>query len=99
MGLFILPPRLIRELKEVKDILTSNATIDAFNLEKFNLGYQNMIKELIDNHGNNLSESEAEKVIKHYINNVCRNILINTAVFKNDENGRKYFDELMDLVG
>ena len=99
MGLFILPPRLIRELKEVKDILTSNATIDAFNLEKFNLGYQNMIKELIDNHGNNLSESEAEKVIKHYINNVCRNILINTAVFKNDEKGRKYFDELMDLVG
>ena len=99
MGLFILPPRLINELKEVRDILTSKKKIDQLRIDHFSLQYQNMIKTLVEENGTYLTNKDSEKLIKYYINNVCRNILINTAVFKNNQIGNKYFLELLDLVG
>lgn len=54
MGLFILPPRLLKNMK-------INST----------------------------------KYSKEYINNTCRNILRNTAIFKNDEAGNKQFKKFM----
>ena len=41
----------------------------------------------------------AKDRIKGYINRTCRNILENTAVFKNDDRGQNAFDKFLREVG
>ena len=48
MGLFILPPRLISEMKNISDILQGKVSKEEFNNEK----YSNMIDELLIKYGN-----------------------------------------------
>lgn len=57
-----------------------------------------MIKELLST-GVAKDEQEAEKRVTDKVNDVCRNILLNTAVFKKDENGVKGFDGFLSSVG
>ena len=57
-----------------------------------------MIKELLSA-GGAKDEQEAEKRVTDKVNDVCRNILLNTAVFKKDENGVKGFDGFLASVG
>ena len=60
--------------------------------------HRNMIKELYSM-GVAKDMDEANKRVTDKVNDVCRNILFNTAVFKPDENGRKGFIKFLSSVG
>ena len=87
MGLFILPGRLQRQCKKMEELIVD----DNYDLEKFYLEnedmrvHNDMILSLQKLHPANSKEE-----IKNYINNVCKNILENTAVFKNDSKGNEH---------
>ncbi|MBE6132287.1 MAG: galactose-1-phosphate uridylyltransferase [Erysipelotrichaceae bacterium] len=95
MGLFILPPRLISEMKNISDILQGKVSKEEFNNEK----YSNMIDELLIKYGNKNSLENSKNILKEYIAETCEDILKNISVFKEDELGNKYFDLLMTKVG
>lgn len=93
MGLFILPARLKRQTDEIKNILCGKRKYDEDLLL-----HKNMIEYLQENNKNNLTEKEADFAVKDYINDTCKNILINTAVFKSDEKGQKAFDNFINNI-
>ena len=101
MGLFILPPRLKRQLAAIADILCGNAEYDetALNTPENDLYlHRNMIKTLLSE-GRAASKEEAEARVKDFVNKTCAAILDNTAVFKNDETGRRGFDAFLRSMG
>ncbi len=101
MGLFILPPRLKRQLGEIEDLLCGRAKYDAAALsdpENDLYIHREMIKQLIGE-GAAKNKAEAEARVREYVNRVCAGILDNTAVFKKDENGRKGFAKFMAALG
>ena len=51
--------------------------------------HKDMIIKLIKENGISHSESEANEIVKSEIERICRNILINTAVYKDTEAGNK----------
>jgi UDPglucose--hexose-1-phosphate uridylyltransferase len=63
MGLFILPPRVLKEIDRLK------------------------------------AEGRSDEQAREYINGVCKNILIDTAVFKPDGKGRAAFAKFMKAAG
>ena len=101
MGLFILPGRLKKQLSMIADILCKNTAYDEAELKRednYLYVHRNMIKDLV---GEGYSDTfeEAEKRVTDRVNNVCKNILKNTAVFKDDENGERGFSEFLSSVG
>ena len=98
MGLFILPGRLKKQLKMIAEILCGQAEYDEAKLndpENYLFAHRNMIKELLSD-GKEKDIALAEKRVTDKVNDVCKNILYNTAVFKNDENGRKGFVKFLN---
>ena len=61
--------------------------------------HKGMIEELVSKHGTNMTAESADKAIKDYIGGVCENILLNTAVFKDDESGKNAFLRFMEKAG
>ena len=57
-----------------------------------------MIRRLIGETGLSAGRSDAEKAVRNYINETCRSILNDTAVFKNDYLGNKSAVEWIDAV-
>ena len=57
-----------------------------------------MIKELVTN-GYAQDVDSAEKIVTEKVNNVCKNILFNTAVFKNDKVGEKGLERFLLRLG
>lgn len=101
MGLFILPPRLKRQLRSIADLLTGSAVYDEKALEDPEndlYPHRNMIKELLFE-GKAASEEEAEARVRDFVNRTCAAILDNTAVFKQDEAGRRGFEAFMHTLG
>ena len=101
MGLFILPPRLKRQLRSIADLLTGSAVYDEKALEDPEndlYPHRNMIKELLSE-GKAASEEEAEARVRDFVNRTCAAILDNTAVFKQDEAGRRGFESFMHTLG
>lgn len=93
MGLFILPGRLKTQLADVANILCGKVAYDKSELEKDThplFVHKDMIEYLIAQGLSNDFESAEKRVIDR-VNEVCKNILLNTAVFKSDENGEKGF--------
>lgn len=90
MGMFILPGRLLRQTEEISKILTGERAFDS-DLEL----HGGMVETLTEQHGTKLSKTHADSAVRDYINEVCKNILINTAVFKPDEKGNAAFDRFM----
>lgn len=79
-GLFILPARLKRQCQEVEDVISKGYSKEEYLSLYPDLDiFTDMINEMKESH---ISSRE-------YINNVCKNILINTAVYKNTELGQK----------
>ena len=99
MGLFILPARLKRQMAYVKEILVNSDDIENY-YEKYEdlIIHKDMINNLVDKYGRNLYNDFADKVIEDYIADTCKNILINTAVFKNDEQGIEALNKFMEVV-
>jgi len=90
MGLFILPGRLKKQLAMIQDILTKNVPYDYEELSKednYLYVHRDMIKTLVENNPSVPTQAKAEKITTDYINNVCKNILLNTSVYKKDEKG------------
>lgn len=103
MGLFVLPARLKRQLSMIADILSGETEYDEKALsDKENDLYvhRDIIKRLAQKYScGSLSKTQADAAVKDYVNNVCKNILGNTAVFKNDEIGKAGFNEFMNAFG
>lgn len=82
-GLFILPARLKRQIKEAE----ASAKLSK---EEYLKLYPDM-----KDFGTMIEEIKNGKEAKTYINEVCRNILYNIAVFKNDEKGYQGFKKFI----
>lgn len=101
MGLFILPGRLKKQLSMIADILCGNALYDEKSLsdkENYLYAHRFMIAELISG-GTYKDFASAEQAVVNKVNHICKNILFNTAVFKNDENGNAGFDKFLANLG
>ena len=95
MGRFILPGRLHRQLREVRKFLTGENTEISEDMQI----HKEMILSLLAKHGTNNTEYKAEKIVTAYVENVCENILDNTAVFKHDEQGKAAFGRFLKACG
>ena len=95
-GLFILPPRLKRQMQYIEEILTSNDNLDIY-YEKYPdlIIHKDMINDLLKMNSRNQTPENAKKIIDDKLAEVCKNILFNTAVFKDDEKGNKAFEEFI----
>ena len=94
MGLFILPARLSRQLSIVKDILTGKEV----NLTDDMLIFKPMTERLKSKHGT-ISAADAESVLKGEVEDTCRNILENTAVFKHNSEGDAALKQFLNDIG
>ena len=92
MGLFVLPGRLARQTAEIEKYLTKEEKYSEAKLAPDMLCHKNMIERLVKAVGSSkISPVEAKLNIKDEINRVCEEILVNTAVFKPDEQGKAAF--------
>lgn len=95
-GLFILPPRLKRQMEYIKEILTDTISVkEAFDKYEDLSIHQEMVTELIELYGVNNSLEKANELINDYLALTCQNILKNTAVFKNDDIGNRQFEQFI----
>jgi UDPglucose--hexose-1-phosphate uridylyltransferase len=93
-GLFILPARLKRQLQAIEEGIKDGMTAPDIIARTPDLAiHQTMIEQLIDH-----PESDVKKQITKYVNDVCRHILINTSVFKPDDDGRRGLDAFIKEV-
>ena len=100
MGLFILPPRLKRQLDEAENILCGAVPYEAEAIsspEHDLYVHRGMIAELMSE-GVAADKEQAHERVQHYVNRACASILDNTAVFKKDANGREGFSLFMDSL-
>ena len=99
MGLFILPARLKRQMSIVEDILSGEISCDvAYKNNEDLVIHKNMINTLILRHGTNINKDKAHEIVNDFLAETCRDILCNTAVFKDDEKGQKALDKFMKEV-
>lgn len=99
-GLFILPGRLKFELNNVVEIL-SDPEIDLTEFYKNHPEmkiHEPMINKLIKQHGRKLSYQEATDKVQEEVNYVCKDILEDTAIFKNDEKGQEHLKLFVDYL-
>ena len=92
MGLFILPARLVRQENEIKEVLALGLNNEQI-VEKYPdlASFSNMIEVLRKGY----SASTIDKKIKEYIEDTCKNILMNTAVFKDNKKGNEGLDKFI----
>lgn len=101
MGLFILPGRLKKQLAMIADILCGKQKYDEKALSDENdylFAHRDMIKSLYEE-GVSSTYEEAHARVTERVNEVCKNILFNTAVFKEDEKGAEAFARFLSVVG
>ncbi|MCL1901493.1 MAG: galactose-1-phosphate uridylyltransferase [Firmicutes bacterium] len=96
MGLFILPGRLKEETLLIEDYLTGTLKYSEKELEK-NV-HKDAIKVLLTKYPTPQKKSDAQSIVKDYINEVCKKILECTAVFKNNREGQQSFIEFLNLA-
>ena len=78
MGRFILPARLVRQVKEVEDVVKHH-----YNKKEYLKKYPDLV--IFENMINDLRKTHMSS--KDYISEVGKNILLNTSVFKKDPTG------------
>lgn len=100
MGLFVLPGRLARQTAEIEKYLTKEEKYSEAKLAPDMQCHKAMIEKLIKSSGSGkISAVEAKLNIKDEINRVCEEILYNTAVFKEDEQGKAAFLKFLATLG
>ena len=97
MGLFILPARLRRQLAEVESYLTGDRRFVRGELAEDMYVHADMIEKLLAQ--GICTRDGARLAIKREVEESCVNILKNTAVFKDDENGRAAFESFIQSIG
>lgn len=98
MGLYILPARLKRQFGVIADILAHKVEYNAedLNNETHDLYvHRNMISELMQKYPKIKNVNKANSIITEYVNDVCANILYNTAVFSKDSKGVLAFNKFL----
>ncbi|MBQ9729968.1 MAG: galactose-1-phosphate uridylyltransferase, partial [Clostridia bacterium] len=95
MGRFILPGRLDYQLREIEKVLTGETKKLAEDMKI----HEAAVEMLVKAHGTSCTKQKAHKVVIAYVEDVCENILKNTAVFKRDEKGLERFDRFMSACG
>ncbi len=101
MGLFILPGRLKKQLRMIAEILCGDVAYNEADLSDPNnylYAHKDMIKSLL-NEGLSDNLEIAEEKVTERVNEICKNILFNTAVYKQDEKGNKGFKRFLKVVG
>ena len=101
MGLFILPGRLKKQLGMIANILCGQERYDYADLScssNYLYVHREMIKQLFSE-GLSKSFEQAEQRVTQRVNEICKNILINTAVFKNDANGERGLKAFLSTIG
>lgn len=100
MGLFILPGRLKKQLDMIGDILCKALPYNENELnseDNYLYVHKDMIKELVS-FGFVDSKDKAMEIVTNKVNETCKNILYNTAVFKNDKTGNEGFENFLKTV-
>ena len=99
--LYILPGRLKKQIEEITYVLTKEKSFDYDDMTPENplFVHRDMIKRLLSEHPSVSERSEAERIVKDYINRTCVKILENTSVFKKDEQGTLAFKRFLSTVG
>ena len=100
MGLFVLPGRLARQTAEIEKYLTKEEKYSEAKLAPDMVCHKAMIEKLLKEAGSSkISAVEAKLNIKDEINRICEAILVNTAVFKPDEQGKAAFLKFLATLG
>ena len=94
-GMFILPARLKRQLAVVSSTLQG---MDLNELTEDMMVHKDMIDRLIAEHGIDNSLEKANNIVKLEIERICREILYNTAVYKETEEGIKGFINYLNSI-
>ncbi len=100
MGLFILPGRLKKQLNMIAEILCGKIEYNEADIadpSNYLYAHRDMIKDLLSK-GKAKDMEEAEKRVTDRVNEVCKNILFNTAVYKKDDEGYKGFNRFLKKV-
>lgn len=97
MGTFILPARLKRQLGMIEKALATKTDFETLLAKSPDLKiHETLFRELES------LESEKpiqyDKEIRNYVSNVCREVLLNTAVFKDDEKGQTAFYDFLKSI-
>ncbi len=88
MGLFILPGRLVGELKGLEDYLTGATSIDAAPEADSPLSkHYPWIRELAARHGTKLSPEAAEAALRAGLAEKCAQVLADAGVYKQTPDG------------
>ena len=98
MGYFILPSRLICDSVLLIDFLTGKSKTDLKEKNSVYSEYSSMLAQLINDYGINMTVSKAKDIITDYINIKCQTMLEQSAVFKNNEEGKKAIDKFLSSV-
>ena len=89
-GLFILPGRLERQLDEVSKYITREVKYTPEKLTADMKPFMGMIEKITENSKGKPTKLEADLSIRDEIAQVCEAILVNTAVFKDDDGLKKF---------
>lgn len=100
MGVFILPGRIESAMEEIKSYLTKAVKYNPEKLSSDMKQYIPLIDKLFEVQGNQKpTQLEATLNIKDEINVMCEQMLMDTAVFKQDKNGREGLNRFFNHLG
>ncbi|MFA6878219.1 MAG: galactose-1-phosphate uridylyltransferase, partial [Fusobacterium sp.] len=98
MGLAVLPGRLKEELSILRELLLKKDPLDLINKNPKVVKHLNWCEGLLEKYSGKLNENNIEKILKKEVGLVFSKVLENSGVFKNDENGRRGFDNFISSL-
>jgi len=100
LGHFILPPRLVEQLKKIEKFLTKESRYNVEKLTGTDMEiFIPIIEKLLKESSSRLSPFEANLNIKYEVNRIVEQILIDCAVFKPTEEGREGLWKFLASIG
>ena len=100
MGLFILPGRLLGELKSLEDYLTGETPLDRIPDESSPLfKHYGWISAIAQQTGTHLNRAQAEAAIHKALGDKCARVLADAGVFKNNDSGNRGVIRFMESIG
>ena len=100
MGLFILPGRLLGELKSLEDYLTGKTPLDRIPDESSPLfKHYGWISAIAQQTGTHLNRAQAEAAIHKALGDKCARVLADAGVFKNNDSGNRGVIRFMESIG
>ena len=91
MGFFVLPGRLKKQMENIVDFFRQDKTLETFLSEHPDMySFKVFLKDLMSRYPKNIDAEILKNVLKVRVEKICRNILLNTAVFPNTEEGKEH---------